>query len=221
MPPIPFNTSVPAGTTVNLPARTWTGPDGGTYTMPARTVTLPTNVFLPGGRLGFLIWIRTAHPEVHQYILQHFPQYANDREKYLSWLQQNRPRVYAELQQLVPAFGLGDLPAQIDFTNLPTADDTGTSVDSPSNQAVDSSSPSFTTVVSGLANALVQGYSQKKVLDVQLARAQQGLPPLDTAYLSDSTSLKAGVDQSTQRTLLMLGGLVVGGLVLSTVLKRR
>jgi len=56
-------------------------------------------------------------------------------------------------------------------------------------------------------------YQQQKVFDLQLKRAAQNLAPLDTAALSEISSVKVGIDAPTRNT----GLLVVGGLAAALV----
>jgi hypothetical protein len=72
------------------------------------------------------------------------------------------------------------------------------------------------------ASALLPLYQQQQILNAQLQRAQKGLPPLDTSrYIDPNTGLNVGLNAGTQNTLLMLGGLAVGGLLLFKVLGGR
>jgi hypothetical protein len=63
---------------------------------------------------------------------------------------------------------------------------------------------------------------QQKVLKLQLERAKQGLPPLDVgAYIDPNQGVNVGLTPATQKTLLWLGGGVVGAYLLTRLLGRR
>lgn len=66
----------------------------------------------------------------------------------------------------------------------------------------------------------VQVYSQKKILDMQIKRAEQNLPLYDTAALADASSVKVGVDQSTRNTGLIIAAVVGAALILPKLLRR-
>jgi len=67
------------------------------------------------------------------------------------------------------------------------------------------------TVINAIG-PLVQGVTQYKIMQTQLDRASKGLAPLDTATLQNITSVKAGIDPATQKTLLIGAGIVAAGL---------
>jgi hypothetical protein len=65
---------------------------------------------------------------------------------------------------------------------------------------------------------LAATYQQKQLLDVQVERARQGLPPLNTNQYA--AGLNVGVSQDTQK-MLMYGAIGLGALfVFSTLMKR-
>ncbi len=70
--------------------------------------------------------------------------------------------------------------------------------------------------------AILPLVQQQKILKIQLERAKAGLAPLDAdAYVGQNTGLNVGLNAGTQKTLLYLGGGLVGALVLMRLLKRR
>ena len=80
-------------------------------------------------------------------------------------------------------------------------------------------SSSIADTLKNLAAGFLPLYQQKKLLDIQLERAKNGLPPLDTsAYESGSGGVQVGVNRSTQNTLLMLAGIAAGGFLLVKLL---
>lgn len=85
------------------------------------------------------------------------------------------------------------------------------------------------TALANFANAVLAAGStilplvqQQKVLKLQLERAKQGLPPLDVgAYIDPNQGVNVGLTPATQKTLLWLGGGVLGAILLTRVLGRR
>lgn len=63
-------------------------------------------------------------------------------------------------------------------------------------------------------------YQQQKLFDLQIARAKQNLPPLDTSQIADATALRVGVDSGTRNTGLIIAG-VAAAAVLGFALLRR
>ena len=73
-----------------------------------------------------------------------------------------------------------------------------------------------------LATAFVPLYGQKKILDLQIERARQGLPPLDTSNIIDpNAGLNVGLTKGTQNTVLMVAGLGLAALLLMKLVKKR
>lgn len=71
--------------------------------------------------------------------------------------------------------------------------------------------------LSRLLPTLAATYQQKQLLDVQVDRARQGLPPLNTNQYG--AGINVGVSQDTQK-LLMYGAIGLGALfVFSTLMK--
>ena len=83
-------------------------------------------------------------------------------------------------------------------------------------------SAQISSLLTNLGSAFLPLYQQKKMLDIQVERARNGLPPLDTsAYDSASGGVNVGVNRSTQNTLLMLAGIAAGGFLLVKLLGKR
>lgn len=162
---------------------------------------------------------------------------------YLKWLQQDQPGLYSVVApqivlQAPEAFsdfeqsramstlmGLGDdsgITTTFDSTDLfgnPTATVSASAPDVASAANSGSSSPSVTSIISGLVAAAGQVFLAKSQVDtlqnvnnIQLQRAQAGLPPLNTSSLSlGIPQVNVGLSQST----LTGGGiaLAVGGVL--------
>lgn len=61
---------------------------------------------------------------------------------------------------------------------------------------------SFVGAAKQLVPVIVQAKSQKKILDVQLRRAQQGLPPLDAGQIAPTVRVQAGLTPSMKKILI-------------------
>jgi hypothetical protein len=97
--------------------------------------------------------------------------------------------------------------------------------------AADESVPWYTQILTTAKEsipALVQAQAQKKILALQLKRAQQGLPPLKTEDITPTMKIQAGASPELLRELrqgaanialpLAIGA---GALVLFFVMKKR
>jgi hypothetical protein len=51
-------------------------------------------------------------------------------------------------------------------------------------------------------------YQQKQILDIQVERARQGLPPLNANQVA--AGVNVGIDPQTQKMLMIFGGLALG-----------
>jgi hypothetical protein len=80
----------------------------------------------------------------------------------------------------------------------------------------------FVTSVTKAAAAILPLAQQQKVLNLQLKRAQAGLPPLNVgAYIDPNQGFNVGLGAGTQKTLLYLGGGLAAAWILTRVLKHR
>jgi hypothetical protein len=91
----------------------------------------------------------------------------------------------------------------------------------PAQSAAVSPSPAWLDTIKNVALTVLQTAQQKKVLDLQLARAKAGQPPLDIQDYMGDASIRGGLDNSTQRMVFITVGALVGGLLLFKVLGRR
>jgi len=69
-----------------------------------------------------------------------------------------------------------------------------------------------------LLPALTATYQQKQILDVQVERAKQGLPPLNATQFS--AGVNVGIAPETQK-MLMYGAIGLGAIFLLTALMKR
>ena len=63
-------------------------------------------------------------------------------------------------------------------------------------------------------------YQQNKLFELQIKRAQQNLPPLDTQAISDASALRVGVDSGTRNTGLIIAGVGAAALLGYALLRR-
>lgn len=91
----------------------------------------------------------------------------------------------------------------------------------------DDTRPWYEKAIDAVKDALptyIQYKTQNKILDAQLRRAEQGLPPLETAQYAPTMQLEHRLPQqyvqTGQNTALIIGGLVVGGLLLFAMMNR-
>lgn len=99
--------------------------------------------------------------------------------------------------------------------------------------AVESIAPGVTDIVAGnrapgeswtdtlqrLLPILAATYQQKQLLDVQVDRARNGLPPLDASMYAPG--VQVGLSSNTTKTIVMLGGAALLILLLIAMKKRR
>lgn len=125
---------------------------------------------------------------------------------FLAWMAREQPILHSRLINRIQSGTLGDMGL--------TAP-----VNTDSTQPVSSS---LADTIKNTVLALSQGYltyeqtqAQKKVLDLQLQRAKQGLPPLDinSESFGVGPSVSVGLSPSTKQ-LLMWGGIGLGAVIL-------
>ena len=109
---------------------------------------------------------------------------------------------------------------EIDYSLIPSVYASSLENIAPGTTSVVSSSQapgeSWIDTLQRVLPALVTGYQQKQLLDVQIQRAKAGLPPLNVSEYAPG--VQVGVDSSTQRLLMMGGALALG---LAFILTRR
>jgi hypothetical protein len=164
-----------------------------------------------GGAAGFLLWLKSDPVMAKVYA-------------------RAKPQIDKLIAQKNAGFaGLGDLtdfmqPVQVDPSLFPTPDV------SVSTTVPDSSGSSWTSTLSSLISAAGQAVltgqqlvTANKVTNLQLTRAQSGLPPLNlSAYgVSTTPGLNLGLSSSTEKTVLYLGGGLLAVMLIGGLLKRR
>lgn len=143
--------------------------------------------------------------------------YSNGTKGFFEWLKDKQPELYARVAQgfQSPQNGVGDVAIAEDPA---TASST-----TPMSSGVMSS-------ISNLVNVAAQAYltksqmdAQKSLLDVQLQRAAQGLPPLNINPSQYGLTPQIGVGLSPQtQSLVMWGGIaLLAALVLPKLLGGR
>lgn len=115
---------------------------------------------------------------------------------FFAWVKRAHPGLYSQAVARVPQAFAGMGAMGLTAPGEPTAQSQGIA-------------SKLLDTIKNLATVALPIYTQKKVLDMQLKRADAGLPPLDTSQISDMTSVKVGVDEGTRNTGLM----VVGGIL--------
>lgn len=130
---------------------------------------------------------------------------------FAQWLRATHPPIYRAVARRIA----GD--AQLNGLGLvaPAADPVAAAASNPSNW------DKLSAFVRDVVPQALQVYSQKKVLDLQLKRVEQGLAPYDTAALADMSSVKVGVDPGTRNTGLIIAGILAAAFVGSKLLKGR
>lgn len=174
------------------------------------TVILRPRVGAAPGFPGFFAWLGATHPDLYNYTRTALPDIVGDIEGHRSggmelaglgdtnWLT-------ASPQSLFPTSLTSDDAASVSANTGPTSIGTSTIINT----------------VTQAAAAFLPVIQQQKLLNVQLDRAQRGLPPLDTsAYESATAGLNVGINRSTQTTLLMIAGGLAAAFVLAKVIGR-
>lgn len=118
---------------------------------------------------------------------------ARNEQRFVQWLRKTQPRLYALAKQRIgePPTGLGALGQEATTTT-----NGGTWFSN------------LTDTLSTLATTYLPYKQQKDLLDVQLERARQGLPPLDTSQYA--TAVQVGLDpEQTRAALQQAGGAAV------------
>lgn len=130
---------------------------------------------------------------------------------FFSWLARAQPRVYSATMTRLGRPGLSGL-GLIDTTSA-----VGVAVSSEPMQK--STADKIKDVVMGISQAYLtarQLEAQRKVMDMQLKRAEQGLPPLNlnmADYGLTGPQVSVGMSQDT-KNLLMIGGAVLAAVYL-------
>lgn len=106
------------------------------------------------------------------------------QQQFVSWLQMNNPTLY---KATVSRVGMGDHDKTTWWG-------------------------SFIGAAKELTPIIVGARSQKKLLNVQMKRAQQGLPPLNTSEIAPTVRVQAALSPDIKR--IMIPALAVGGLLL-------
>jgi len=68
---------------------------------------------------------------------------------------------------------------------------------------------SFVGAAKQLVPVAIQARSQKQILDVQLRRAEQGLPPLQTSQIAPTVQVQAGLTPALKK--ILIPALAIGG----------
>jgi hypothetical protein len=135
---------------------------------------------------------------------------------FVGWLAAVHPKLYSMVQASAP-----NQVSAIENMRSPGAQLSG-DVPAPTAPSISGTAlQQFVSTVTQAGAAILPLVQQQKILNLQLQRAKQGLPPLDVgAYIDPNQGLNVGLNPATQRTLLWLGGGLFGAWVLTRVLRR-
>lgn len=78
---------------------------------------------------------------------------------------------------------------------------------------------SYIDALARVAQTYLLADSQRRLLNIQLQRAEQGLPPLNSAQYGIGASVNVGVAPDTQKTLLIGLGILAAVLVLPKLIR--
>ena len=78
---------------------------------------------------------------------------------------------------------------------------------------------SWTDTLQSLLPTLATTYQQYQLLGVQVQRAKQGLPPLNVSQYG--AGVQVGMSSDTQKTVLMVAGIIAAGIALATLTHSR
>lgn len=134
---------------------------------------------------------------------------------FVRWLRVAHPRLHGELAARLRDRGLAGMGLV-----LPT----GVSASAPAVVNAAATQPGVAQQILSTFTELVKVglpmYQQDKLFKLQLQRAQQNLPPLDTSALADASALRVGVDTQTRNTGLIIGGAVAAAILGFALLRR-
>ncbi len=116
------------------------------------------------------------------------------QQQFVKWMRVNEPRLYR-----AAASAAGSATGN---TSVLSAADTG-------QPAGGSWWDSFIGAAKQLVPVAIQARSQKRILDVQLRRAEQGLPPLQTSQIAPTVNVQAGVTPDLKK--ILIPALAIGG----------
>lgn len=155
---------------------------------------------------GFFAWVASVSPDMYDYLRVSLPNFVEDRQSFRSG---------------APALGAIDFSWPTPDVQIPSLSSTEGQTDSTPLPTTTATSQIIDTVKQAAA-AFLPLITQQKLLQINVDRARQGLPPIDTAsYESASQGINVGVNRSTQQTLLMLAAGIGAVYLLSQVIGKR
>ncbi len=126
------------------------------------------------------------------------------QKQFLHWMKLNQPAVYAAATR-----------SANETATLGAADTT------PAPTQGQGWWGNFIDAAKQLVPVIVQAKSQKDILDVQLTRARQGLPPLNTSQIAPTVQIQAGLTPALKRVLVPAMMIGVGLLFFMMSKKKR
>ncbi len=124
----------------------------------------------------------------------------NAQQQFIAWFRQNYPAMSEQVQN------------RVDNDQSLAASDT--------TQKPESIWGSIVSGIKDLAPAYLQFKNQKKIMAMQLARAKQGLPPLNVEQLAPTVRVQAGLSPDIKRMILPAIA-ILGALGLFMVLRKK
>lgn len=144
-----------------------------------------------GGPRGFLKWLRGAHPLVYAGIERQYPEVIGG----------------APVIKAAQGMTLGQQEIITVSTTAP-AQDTAPA------------KPSWLQTIADLAKTYILTRQQKSIMDMQLKRAEQGLPPVDVATMAPTVRVIGDLPPQT-KTMLTLAIIGIGAAVILPMFARR
>lgn len=178
------------------------------------------------GMKGFLLWTEAAWPPaISRKILEAAAKYTPGAGPV-----SRVPTLASPAAQGFGDFAYGSLPADdasTDPTNAPVSPTTAATPAQPASPSWLADIGDAIKTATTAALGYVQVSDAQKIFNTNLQRAQQGLPPIPTnptQYGLPAPTANIGLASSTQKTLMWVAGIFVGGLLLSAAVssaKRR
>lgn len=136
------------------------------------------------------------------------------RQQFLVWLGARHPNLAARVN---PGSGFGaEMAALAADYSLPSANQTTVTA-----AADDSWWKSLTKSISEAAPQFIQAKAQYDLMKTNLRRAEQGLPPIDSASIAPTVKVQAQTSPEQNKVLLIGAAIIGGALLLPALLKRR
>lgn len=188
-----------------------------------RTVILRPRPGAATGFQGFFAWLAATHPKLYNYAAVALPNEVDAESLGNPASQLAGMGLLDPLTSTVSDSSIAS-SADVSFSDvtLPTSVTNALPSDATASPPTsDSSAANIISTITQAASAILPVIQDQKILNLQLTRAAQGKPPLDTSKYFPNSGINLGLNPSTQNTVLILGGLVGGAFLLSKLLAGR